>query len=302
MHLGFDRTRVARLASVAAVITAASAGFATVQASASTSIPAATGSRTLYNSIPAPLPAGMPSLGYEATSTSEFGNEVTTSHPNAPHRLKQFVVTMVSWACQTGSATDGTCQSAVGSTFAEPITLNLYNASTSGAPGSLIATQTDTFNIPYRPSAVPKCGNGGFKSPKCFHGKTADITFNFGAPNVVLPQDFVYGIAYNTSDYGASPYGDSTACHTAGPSGGDGCPYDSLNVGLSEDPANVSVGTDTYPGTVDWNTSYAPFYCDGGTGGVGTFRQDEPSPSSCWSVNSDGNPPYYVPAVKVTET
>lgn len=217
-----SRTRVLRVLPLTVLI-AASAGFATVHASAA---PAADENEVLYNSIPSPLPGNLPSVGFQATQTSEFGNAITLGRPNAPERLKSFTVTMSSWACQTGSATDGTCVSTKGSTFSEPITLNLYNASPDDLnPGSLIATQTQTFNIPYRPSAKPSCGNGGFGT-QCFHGKTANITFKFGAPNVVLPTSIVYGISYNTSGYGPAPYGYDQPCNTAGPGGSDGCPYE----------------------------------------------------------------------------
>jgi hypothetical protein len=286
------------------MMVAASAGFATVHASASTAAPDE--NEVLYNSIPSPLPGNLPSLGYQATQTTEFGNEITTVRPNSPEKLKSFSVTMSSWACETGSATDGTCAiNNKGDTFREPITLNLYNASTGGVPGSLIATQTNTYSIPYRPKASPSCGNGGWSPPSCFHGKTHNIIFQFGAPNVVLPQTFVYGIAYNTSGYGPTPYGYGNACNTAGAGNSDACPYDSLNVALSQgETPQPTTGTDTYPGTVVWNTSTMNNYCDGGTNGFGTFRQDEASPpsNSCWSVNNDGNSPYYIPAVKVVET
>ena len=53
-----------------------------------------------------------------------------------------------------------------------------------------------------------------------------------------------------------------------------GCGYDSLNVGLSQDPTNVSVGSDPNPGTLYWNTQTAGNYCDDGVGGTGTFRID----------------------------
>jgi hypothetical protein len=292
-----SRTRVLRVLPLMVLI-AASAGFATVHASAAM---AAQPNPVLYNSIPNPLPGNLPSVGFQANQTSEFGNAITLVRPNAPKRLKQFTVTLSSWACQAGSATDGTCVSTKGSTFSEPVTLNLYNASPDDInPGSLIATQTQTFNIPYRPTARPQCGNGGWGA-QCNHGKATNIVFKFGAPNVVLPQSLVYGIAYSTSDYGPAPYGDQQACNTAGPGGSDGCPYDSLNVALSQDPTNVSVGSDTYQGNVFWNTSTPANYCDGGNDGVGTFRRDSPGFPDCWSVSGSGAP-YYVPSVKIIES
>jgi hypothetical protein len=68
------------------------------------------------------------------------------------------------------------------------------------------------------------------------------------------------------------------------------CPIDSLNLGLSLDPDNLTVGSDPTAGNVFWNTTYAGFYCDdGGTGNadVGTFRFDSPGSPGCWSEDDE---------------
>ena len=84
-----------------------------------------------------------------------------------------------------------------------------------------------------------------------------------------------------------------------------GCPYDSLNVALSQDPTNVTKGSNPNTGKVFWNTSTASAYCDGGAAGSGTFRLDSPGTlpaDQCWTVgNTPGTPPYYVPAVQFNE-
>jgi hypothetical protein len=225
-----------------------------------------------------PLPGNSSSVGFEATSTSEFGNAVTFAGTN--RTLTSVIVTMSSWACTTGGAgAGGNCVTTPGATFTEPITFNIYAASTTstttGLPGALIATSTQTFSIPYRPSASPKCTGGRWwdtSSKSCFNGLADNITFNFSG--VTLPDSVVYGIAYNTSDYGAPPQRPQS-CNATPP----GCPYDSLNVALS---TNVTAGSNTYSGTVFWNTSYAPNYCDNGAAGSGFFRLDSPT-SACWN-------------------
>ena len=92
-----------------------------------------------------------------------------------------------------------------------------------------------------------------------FNGIASTVVFDFTSGGVILPDSIIYGLAYNTADYGAVPI------HAPGP-------YNSLNFGLGT--AGPSVGTDTFPTTAYWNTGYAPFYKDGGLGGVGIFRQD----------------------------
>jgi hypothetical protein len=83
------------------------------------------------------------------------------------------------------------------------------------------------------------------------------VTFNLGG--VTVPDQLIYGIAFNTETYGASPIGP--------PSG----PWDSLNFGFVGAP---TVGSNPLPDTAYWNTTTAGNYADSGAGGTGTFRQD----------------------------
>ena len=90
------------------------------------------GDPTIYDSTVNPLPGNVVSLGYQATQTSEFGNEVAFAG-NA-RDLQNVVVTMSSWGCEQGSGlggpsfgNPGACVTTPGDTFAVPITLNIYN-------------------------------------------------------------------------------------------------------------------------------------------------------------------------------
>jgi hypothetical protein len=257
----------------------------------------------LYKSTVSPLPNNLPSQPFQAQQTSEFGNQIVFTKAAQP--LSSVIVTMSSWGCQTGSWSAKDCVTTPGATFTEPITLNIYNtpATASAVPGSLITSMTKTFKIPYRPSTSSNCsgpnGNGGWGSG-CANGKAANITFNFSKSHVNLPSSIVFGIAYNTSQYGPHPYG-ALPCESTV----QGCPYDSLNVALSQDPTNVTKGSDPNPGKVFWNTSTASAYCDGGAAGSGFFRLDSPGSTpadQCWNVGPVlGAPPYYVPAVEFLE-
>jgi hypothetical protein len=285
------RRRLLLLAPVAALL-AASAGLAT-QASAST---LAKDPDVLYNSTVTPLPGNLPSQPFQAQQTSEFGNRVRMTKTAQP--LGNVTVTMSSWGCQTGGGT--TCVTTKGAKFTEPITLNLYNAPSTGSivPGSLIASVTKAFSIPYRPSAdnVNCTGGAWFDGPQgCFNGLAHNIVFSLASLHITLPQDFVFGIVYNTSQYGPDPNG----CDLVP---GANCPADSLNVALSQDPTNVTKGSDPDTGKVFWNTSTASDYCDGGAAGSGFFRLDSPT-ATCWGVNSPyTSAPFYIPAVQFMET
>lgn len=253
-----------------------------------------------YNSIPKHLPGNLPSWGFEATQTSELGNEITFADAHHAMKLGDVKVTMSSWACQQGTWNGGDCLTKPGARFSWPITFNVYNPPAEGAftPGSRIATETETFSIPYRPSASTKCtgeqaGEWYSNSSKsCFNGLAVNIKFHFHDAHVTLPNTVVYGIAYNTSDYGAAPQR-SRACNTTSA----GCPYDSLNVGLSTDPTDLSAGSNPNPGALFMNSSTASEYCDRGAHGVASFRLDSPG-DGCWSFGDPNTLPAYIPAVQ----
>jgi hypothetical protein len=195
----------------------------------------------IYSSIQNPLPGNVVSLGYQATSTAEFGNRIQFG-PGG-RMLTNATVTMSNWSLNSQYP----MMSPAG--WTHPLTLNLYNVNPDGTPGSLIHSSTVTADIPWRPEVF------GFNG----------IAFNvdFELPNVVVPDEIIFGLAYNTQTHGYNPIG------VAGP-------YNSLNFGLLDTATfgPPSVGIDVNPDSLFWNTSFAGFYTDGGAGGVGVFRED----------------------------
>ena len=83
-----------------------------------------------------------------------------------------------------------------------------------------------------------------------------DITFDFTGLGITLPDQIIYGIAYNTQSAGQSPIGV------------DG-PYNDLNVGLS---STVTVGTNPNSPLAYLSGTLASSYHDGG--GINVFRLD----------------------------
>jgi len=199
---------------------------------------------TIYDSTVSPTPDNVPSLGYEATSVYQLGAEITPVSTTAP--LSTVVVDMSSWACQSGSwdNSDGTCTTTPGATFPASITFNIYNPTTlSGNPSAAPEyTDTQTFNIPFRPSSNCPTDDTAWQDPvtdACYHGLETPITFNFAPQDIVLSGPVVYGIEYTTSDYGPG------ATHTD-----ETQPINSLNVALDTESTDVTVGSDTNPGNV----------------------------------------------------
>lgn len=213
---------------------------------------------TVYDNIPSPLPPNYPSLGFQATSTAEFGDYVFLA--GTDRRAATATVGMSSWSLHSHYPT----MPATG--YNHPITLNIYAVDHSGsapALGALLGTTTKSFLIPWRPAADPTCPNGGTawraSNGSCYNGFAFTITFDLRSLGLTLPDEVIFGVAYNTQTHGYAPIG------VAGP-------YNSLNVGLGEVPATV--GMDAESDALFWNTSHAPFYTDAGAGGVGIFRRD----------------------------
>src|SRR5262249_812888 len=206
-------------------------------------------STVAYNSIPGPLPPNLPSLGYQANQTAEFGDLIQFTGTSLA--VTHVTLVMSDWALASDWPSFNT-----GPTGNHPITLNLYNVNNSGpnpAPGTLIATRTNTFPIPWRPVADPTCPGGtAWRAGdlNCYNGLAFTITFDFTGTTV--PSQIIYGVSYNTLTWGYNPIGV------------DG-PYESLNFGLTT--AAPSTGSNPFPDTAYWNTTTAGNYADGGAGG-----------------------------------
>ena len=223
--------------------------------------------QVVFDSTPTPLPPNVPSLGFQATQTLEFGDLVQLAG-TTQREVTHVTVTMSDWAKHS----DYPSMSAAG--WTHPITLNLYHVDRTGADpavGALIKSVTTTFTIPWRPEADPADAYGRWLASdgEHYNGLAFNIKFDLSGLGVVLPDEVIYGVAYNTNTWGYNPI------NLPGP-------YESLNVGLLD--ASPSTGTDVESDAVFWNTMTAFWYADGGAGGTGTFRRD-----TAWSP--------YTPAV-----
>lgn len=200
----------------------------------------------IYNSIPDPYPKNIPSLGYQATSTQEFGNAI--QFDGTARNLTSVTVALSDWALFSKWGTT------YPSGYSHDFTLNLYNVGASGSntPGSLIESLTTSAIVPLRPEVWE---DGQIK----YSGILFNVVFDASSLSIILPDEIVFGLAYNTETHGYTPLGAPG-------------PYNSLNFGLNE--SAPSVGTDLNPDAVYWNTSHAGFYTDLGAAGVKYFRED----------------------------
>ncbi|MBX3067977.1 MAG: hypothetical protein KF844_04955 [Cryobacterium sp.] len=219
----------------------------------------------IFDDYPAAAP-NYPSLGYEATGTSEFGDLVQFG--GTDRTLKDITVSFSSWACEAGGW-QAACQTTPGSGYQHPIKVTFYQVNTGTnppTPGTVLGSITDSVTVPFRPSADGvNCtgGNSGkwydTATASCVSGLAFDWTFDFSALNITLPSQVIVGIAFDTEHYGYNPLGV------------DG-PYDSLNVSArAVAPPTVGTNDDT---TVYLNSATNSSYNDNGVGGINVFRAD----------------------------
>ncbi|MGH9931595.1 MAG: hypothetical protein ACREA9_20500 [Pyrinomonadaceae bacterium] len=211
----------------------------------------------IYNNIPNPLPGNLDSWGFEATGTSEFGDRVMFAAATG-RKLTTVTVTMSSFSCQAGYWFSGDCATTPGATFSHPITLNIYNVVAGNQVGTLIGSVTQTFAIPLRPSAdnVNCTGANAGKwfdasSNRCFNGKANNVTFNLSG--LLVPNEVIFGVAYNTTNYGYAPIGMAAPCTTSA----GGCGYDGLNVGVTDPAVDNTVGSNPAPDDAYQYTVYS---------------------------------------------
>jgi hypothetical protein len=193
-----------------------------------------------------------PGVAFEAHPWNEFGDSVTLS--GTARTLNSLRVDFQSFACVSGAwdtgCGGGTTTGVSPGTFPWPITANIYAAGTGGqVAGSLLATETVTAQIPFRPNSDsancpltptkwfnPLAPGGG----ACQNSIATVLTFNNwtfqSGFTGTLPGSVVWTVAFNTSTQGYTPQGNKTPVCTLPPATASTtvCPQnpaDSLNVG-----------------------------------------------------------------------
>jgi hypothetical protein len=195
----------------------------------------------VYNNLPNPIPQSSPSLGFQASHTSEWGDLIQPL--GGPATLTNATILMTDWAHQSDYPGVGDA-----SGWLWPITLSFYSVdSTSGTPqpGSQFYTTTQTFDMVWAPEGQ----------------NSQNFLISFDLPYVATPAEFIFSIAYNTETFGAAPTG------VPGP-------YISLNV-AANNTAPPQIGTRPFPDTAYLNADSCSDYSDLCAGGpTGVFRRD----------------------------
>ena len=214
----------------------------------------------IYNSIPSTLAANYTSQPYQAQQVSEFGDRI--SFGGSARQLSSASVTMSMWGryedWNVGGQYYGTGAYA-GAGYTQSFTFNIYAAGTGSTPGALLGTVTQDKYIQYRPTVWASA-----------NGIAQNITFDLSGLAITLPESIVWGLAFNTQNFGTSPTGVNG-------------PYNQLNVCYNQSssyaPANggVTVGstdllTKFINAATNVNGQYGSYYSPST---VGTFSMAE---------------------------
>ncbi len=154
----------------------------------------------IYNSFPAPQPANVLSLEYQASATSEFDDLIQLG--GAGRDLANVMVLMSDWA-------QASTYGFLDPSWDRPLILNLDYVNNSGgnaAPGAPIASRTNAIH--WRAE-----GDGS-----SYLGLAFTVAFDF--TGITVPHEFIYDLAFNTMTPGNNPIGAPG-------------PYKSLNFGLA---------------------------------------------------------------------
>lgn len=195
-----------------------------------------------YNNIsPETRIDNTPSLGYAATGTTEFGSQIAFGREGGV-ASPDVEVLMSVWTCQAGEWSSGCVTVNPAATFPAALTLKVYAVGSENAVGALLATQTHTFNLHYRPSAnttVPPCPSATqFKASDghCQNGSPQPVVFS--GITGVLPHRVIVSVKFTPSN-------------TAGD------PLNSLNVGV-EGPASVGSNPLEAREGIYWDSAWVP--------------------------------------------
>jgi hypothetical protein len=196
--------------------------------------------KAVYNAIPASVSANVPSVGFEATGTNEFGDAVGLA--SSARTLQSMSVLLSSFGCASGHWNTSDCLTTKGATFPVALTFTIYKIDGT----TVLAQEQQTFDVLYRPSAdfthctaadAGKWYNASDKS--CNNGLPQLFKMSFPA-GITLDDQVIWTVAYNTTHYGHSPLTEQAVCYSTAA----GCGYDSLNVGAKSYTNAPFAGTD----------------------------------------------------------
>ena len=193
----------ARRARLAAAVFA---GAITVMASAAGTASAAP-TKVVYsnlNTVPATVNGKRNEDTYSAAPFEfPFGGMVEFTH--RPGTIKGLTAQVDSFTCEHGQYNLENCYTGHPTKkFSYGLTAKIYEVGAGNEPGALVASSTESFKIPYRPTtnvSCPATGEGkGFGANCDVGGYLATVRFKRFTPSAVLPEKAIIMIAATEGD------------------------------------------------------------------------------------------------------
>lgn len=132
------------------------------------------------------------SLGYGATSTTQYGSQIALGREGGVTDPAVEVLLSV-WSCEHGEWNAGCVSN--GGTFEAPLTLNVYAVGYENSVGALLSSTTQTFTLAYRPTS--NCPTDATKfvaiDGTCNHGLPTAVTFDVPA----LPHKSIVAVEFD---------------------------------------------------------------------------------------------------------
>lgn len=218
---------------------------------------------TVYNSLKTPLPGSLSAENYQASRIAELGQKITLN--GSARTLNSITICLVTWGYQSKYGL-------LDATWNCDVTLNLYavNESDNTIPGQQLLSITKPFAINWRPEPDASCGDTRWLAPEgCKNGQAFTIDLDT-LETITLPDELIFGIAFNTQNGGANPIGAVT-------------PSNDLAFAVNFD----GTGIGSAPAERWMNSSEPTVYADGGVAGVGIFRKDVGTPYYSLAISID---------------
>jgi hypothetical protein len=132
-----------------------------------------------------------------------FGGMVEFSH--RPGTIKNLTAQVDSFTCEHGLYNLENCYTARTKKFAYELTVDIYEVKANNEPGTLVASSTATFKIPYRPTTNVSCPatpeGKGFGINCDVGGYLAQVEFKHFTPvSAVLPEKAIIELTNTPSD------------------------------------------------------------------------------------------------------
>lgn len=197
---------------------------------------------TKYDNIePRSLIDNPVSLGYGATSSTEFGSQIVSTDEVVNPEVEALLSV---WTCEQGEWNAGCVTADPLATFPAELTLNVYEVTYENEVGALLSSTTETFNLPFRPTSNCPTDTTKFVASdgSCNHGLPVPVTFN---PSVAIPRKAIVSVEYT-------------------PTG----PLGSLNVAVEGSPSIGSNPLESREG-IYWNSTFF-----GTSGGVFSLEEN----------------------------